>query len=95
MFKTLYRCARTAARHESGPAAKSRLAYLEHLAAGGSPKPLLEDRRDPLQLSFEDCSYSTPSNASSPGFTVDLCLPDRLGVKLLRLCRIIRPWQKL
>jgi integrase/recombinase XerD len=36
MFKTLYRCARTAARHESGPAAKSRLAYLEHLAAGGS-----------------------------------------------------------
>lgn len=36
MFKTLYRCARTAARHESGPAAKSRLAYLEHLAAGGA-----------------------------------------------------------
>jgi hypothetical protein len=35
MFKTLYRCARTAARHESGPAAKFRLAYLEHLAAGG------------------------------------------------------------
>ena len=36
MFKTLYRCARTAARHETGPAAQSRLAYLEHLAAGGS-----------------------------------------------------------
>jgi integrase/recombinase XerD len=36
MFKTLYRCARTAARHENGPAARSRLAYLEHLAAGGS-----------------------------------------------------------
>lgn len=36
MFKTLYRCARTAARHESGPAAASRLAYLEHLAAGGA-----------------------------------------------------------
>jgi hypothetical protein len=28
MFKTLYRCARTAARHETGPAAQSRLAYL-------------------------------------------------------------------
>ena len=36
MFKTLYRCARTAARHESGPAAQSRLAYLEHMAAGGA-----------------------------------------------------------
>src|SRR5271163_4663416 len=36
MFKTLYRCARTAARHENGPAARSRLAYLEHLAAGGA-----------------------------------------------------------
>lgn len=36
MFKTLYRCARTAARHETGPAAQSRLAYLEHLAAGGA-----------------------------------------------------------
>lgn len=28
MFKTLYRCARTAARHENGPAARSRLAHL-------------------------------------------------------------------
>ncbi|HEY2472514.1 MAG TPA: hypothetical protein VGI45_32315 [Terracidiphilus sp.] len=36
MFNTLYRCARTAARHESGPAAQSRLAYLAHLAAGGA-----------------------------------------------------------
>ncbi len=36
MFKTLYRCDRTAARHEGGPAAKSRLAYLKHLAAGGA-----------------------------------------------------------
>lgn len=36
MFKTLYRCARTAARHETGPAAQSRLAYLKHLAAGGA-----------------------------------------------------------
>ena len=36
MFKTLYRCARTATRHETGPAAQSRLAYLEHLAAGGA-----------------------------------------------------------
>jgi hypothetical protein len=34
MFKILHRCARAAARHESGPAAQSRLAYLEHLAAG-------------------------------------------------------------
>jgi site-specific recombinase XerD len=36
MFKTLYRCARTAARHENGPAAQSRLKYLEYLAEGGS-----------------------------------------------------------
>jgi hypothetical protein len=36
MFKTLYRCARTAARHETGPAAQSRLAYLEPLATGGA-----------------------------------------------------------
>ena len=36
MFKILHRCARAAARHESGPAAQSRLAYLEHLAAGGA-----------------------------------------------------------
>ncbi len=36
MFKTLYRCARTAVRHETGPAAQSRLAYLEHLASGGA-----------------------------------------------------------
>jgi len=36
MFKALHRCARTAARHEHGPAARTRLAYLEHLAAGGS-----------------------------------------------------------
>jgi hypothetical protein len=36
MFKTLYRCARTATRHESGPAANSRSAYLEHLGANGA-----------------------------------------------------------
>lgn len=36
MFKTLYRYARTAARHENGPAAQSRLAYLERLAADGA-----------------------------------------------------------
>ncbi len=36
MFKTIYRCARTVARHENGPAAQSRLKYLEHLAAGGA-----------------------------------------------------------
>jgi hypothetical protein len=36
MFKTLYRCARTVARHESGPAAQSRLEYLAHLSAGGA-----------------------------------------------------------
>jgi hypothetical protein len=35
LFKSLYRCARTAARHETGQAAQSCLAYLEHLAAGG------------------------------------------------------------
>ena len=36
MFKTLYRCARMTARHENGPPALSRLAYLKHLAAGGA-----------------------------------------------------------
>jgi hypothetical protein len=36
MFKILHRCAHTAARHESGPAAGPRFAYLEHLAAGGA-----------------------------------------------------------
>jgi len=36
MFKTLYRCARTATRHENGPAAQSRLKYLEYLAEGGA-----------------------------------------------------------
>jgi hypothetical protein len=44
MFKTLYRCARTAARHENGPAARSRLAYLEHLAAGGATLHCLRER---------------------------------------------------
>jgi integrase/recombinase XerD len=41
MFKTLYCCARTAARHENGPAYRSRLSYLEHLAAGGAGKRAL------------------------------------------------------
>jgi hypothetical protein len=36
MFKTLYRCPRTAARHENGPLAESRRSYLEHLAAQGA-----------------------------------------------------------
>ncbi len=38
MFKTLYCCARAAARHENGPAYRSLLSYLEHLAAGGAGK---------------------------------------------------------
>ena len=33
MFKTLYRCPRTIARHESGPLYESRRQYLEHPAA--------------------------------------------------------------
>jgi hypothetical protein len=36
MFKTLYRCPRTVARHENGPLADSRRRYLEHLAAQGA-----------------------------------------------------------
>jgi integrase/recombinase XerD len=36
MFKTLYRCPRTVARHENGPLAESRRGYLEHLAAQGA-----------------------------------------------------------
>ena len=36
MFKTLYRCSRTIARHENGPLYESRRKYLEHLAAQGS-----------------------------------------------------------
>lgn len=36
MFKTLYRCPRTIARHENGPLYESRRKYLEHLAAQGS-----------------------------------------------------------
>lgn len=36
MFKTLYRCPRTVARHENGPLHESRLGYLEHLAAQGA-----------------------------------------------------------
>jgi hypothetical protein len=35
MFKTLYRCPRTVARHENGPLHESRRRYLEHLAAQG------------------------------------------------------------
>jgi hypothetical protein len=37
MFKTLYRCPRTVARHENGPLHESRRRYLEHLAAQGLP----------------------------------------------------------
>jgi integrase/recombinase XerD len=36
MFRTLYRCPRTIARHENGPLYESRRAYLDHLAAQGS-----------------------------------------------------------
>src|SRR5262249_36855649 len=36
MFKTLYRCHRTIARHENGPSNESRRSYLEYLAAQGS-----------------------------------------------------------
>jgi integrase/recombinase XerD len=36
MFETLYSCTRTVARHANGPAAVSRLSYLEHLVAGGA-----------------------------------------------------------
>lgn len=35
MFKTLYRCPRTIARHESGPLYESRRQYLEHPPAQG------------------------------------------------------------
>jgi hypothetical protein len=36
MFKTLYRCQRTVARHENGPLHESRRFYLEHLSAQGA-----------------------------------------------------------
>jgi len=36
MFKTLYRCPRTVARHENGALHGSRRRYLEHLAAQGA-----------------------------------------------------------
>ena len=36
MFKTLYRCPRTVARHENGPLHESRRRYLEHVAAQGA-----------------------------------------------------------
>jgi hypothetical protein len=36
MFKTLYRCPRTIARHENGPLHESRSRYLEHVAAQGA-----------------------------------------------------------
>ena len=36
MFKTLYRCPRTVARHENGPLQESRRRDLEHLAAQGA-----------------------------------------------------------
>ena len=61
MFKTLYRCARTAARHESGPAAQSRLAYLQHLAAGGAALSTLRGNagviyRSAVYLNLDDSS---------------------------------------
>jgi hypothetical protein len=59
MFATLYRCARTAARHENGPAAQSRFAYLEHLAAEIQDRKfrrnnLLNSGRLTLPASFDD-----------------------------------------
>jgi integrase/recombinase XerD len=61
MFKTLYRCARTAARHESGPAAQSRLTYLEHLAEGGATLHTLRARagvlyRAAVSMNLDDTS---------------------------------------
>ena len=61
MFKTLYRCARTAARHESGPAAQSRLAFLQHLAAGGAALRTLRRNsvviyRSAVYLNLDDSS---------------------------------------
>lgn len=41
MFKILYRCPRTIARHENGPLNEPRRAYLEHLAAQGSSRRTL------------------------------------------------------
>ena len=41
MFKTLYCCPRTIARHENGHLYESRCAYLEHLAAQGSSRKTL------------------------------------------------------
>ncbi|MDQ2775042.1 MAG: site-specific integrase [Acidobacteriota bacterium] len=61
MFKNLYCCARTAARHESGPAAQSRLAYLQHLAAGGATLHTLRANagviyRSAVYLNLDDSS---------------------------------------
>jgi hypothetical protein len=41
MFKILYRCPRTIARHENGPLNESRRTYLQHLAAQGSSRKTL------------------------------------------------------
>jgi hypothetical protein len=57
MFKTLYRCARTAARHDNGPAARSRLAYLNNkfgqLSQGDTPVTggNVVERREPFVAS--------------------------------------------
>jgi len=61
MFTTLYRCARTAARHENGPAARSRVAYLEHLAAGGAALHCLRAKagvlyRAAVSMNLDDAS---------------------------------------
>src|ERR1700735_2572150 len=61
MFTTLYRCARTAARHASGPAAQSRLAYLEHLAAGGST---LHTLRATAGVIFRSAGYMNLDDSS-------------------------------
>jgi len=58
MFKNLYRCARIAARHQNGPAGRSRLAYLEHLAAGGATLHCLHDvlYRAAVRMNVDDTS---------------------------------------
>jgi hypothetical protein len=69
MFKTLYRCARTAARHENGPAARSRLAYLEHLAAGGATALPARERRCAVSCGclHESGRYESSGALSSRG----------------------------
>jgi len=41
MFKTLYSCPLTVARHENGPLHESRRRYLDHLAKEGASRSML------------------------------------------------------